>query len=103
MAKKTTSANPQQTFVVADLLVGTIYRDALSGYLVLVRVVEVTETPEIDGRYVKRVVQRKVGWMWNPVFGAHKEMELHDHQLISAGSETDLMPDTRYQRGQYGV
>lgn len=101
MAKKSTSANPQQTFVVADLKVGTIYRDALSGYLVLVREVDVQTTTEIEGRYLKAKVKRRVGWMWNPVWGKHQEVELHDHQLISAGTETDLMPDTRYVKGHY--
>lgn len=96
---KTSSANPQQTYLLTDLHIGNIYRDALSGYLVLVMEREVAV---YDERRNKSIVKRQVGWMWNPVYGKHQEMELHDHQLISAEADTALLPDTRNKNGYHG-
>ncbi|HRD54696.1 MAG TPA: hypothetical protein PKY96_18815, partial [Flavobacteriales bacterium] len=81
-----------------ELHAGFIYRDALSGYLVLVREAEVWERRAAAKVRVKRLV----GWFWNPVWGKHAEMELHDHQLISAEHPTDLKADTRYDNGYHG-
>ncbi len=91
--------NTQKTLPVSELHVGFVYRDALSGYLVLVLEKEVWQA-DAFGR--KARVKRLVGWYWNPVWGRHAEMELHDHQLIAAEHPTDLKPDTRYDKGYHG-
>lgn len=103
MSKATAGPNGQNTFTLNELKVGRIYRDALSGYLVLVREVEVREYDRYAAGERYRQVQRTVGWMWNPVLGRHQEVELHDHQLINAEADTALMPDTRYKPGLHGV
>lgn len=92
-------AHKQGTYLLGELELGAIYRDALSGYLVLVKKVSVTEYHDPGG---KKEVERTVGWYYNPTLGRHAEMELHDHQLISATRETSLMTDTRYQKGYHG-
>lgn len=63
-----------------------VYRDVLSGYLVLV-----TELlPE---------ARRARGVLWNPLYGAHQVITVRDRQLINAHAPTDLKPDTRYDDG----
>lgn len=83
MANKTGASGPQGTYLLSELQVGWVYRDALSGYLVLVMEKEVVRKHEVDGRYVNRPEKRTVGWYWNPVWGKHAEMELNDNQLMS--------------------
>lgn len=94
----------QKTYLVSELTPGAVYRDALSGYLVLVMEKTVTEwEPGPNHKGMKEVeVKRLVGWYYNPTLGQHKEMELHDGQLILATRETSLMPDTRYDKGHHG-
>lgn len=89
----------QDTYTVKQLRTGTVYRDALSGYLVLVLEKELWERRGASSVKVKRLV----GWFWNPVWGKHTEMELHDHQLIGAEQKTSLKPDTRYDQGYHGL
>lgn len=82
MAKKDGASSGQGTFLKDELKVGWIYRDALSGYLVLVMEKTVMEKGDKDPRVeVQRT--RTVGWYWNAVWGKHAEMELNDHQLMS--------------------
>lgn len=92
---------PQHTYRLDQLQPGTIYRCALSGYLVLVRQV-VHRGPTLGDPKQPSEVKRLVGWYWNPVWGKHTEMELHDHQLISSEYPTSLKPDTRGDAGYYG-
>lgn len=73
----------QRTLLVRNLRTGLVYRDVLSGYLVLVQE-RSSEGP--DHADVRRTVKtkRRVGYYWNPLYGAHATMELHDHQFINA-------------------
>jgi hypothetical protein len=76
------AAGGQGTFLVEQLKEGWIYRDALSGCLVLVMEKEVAEY-HVGRTPGKVMVKRMVGWYWNPVWGKHAEMELNDNQLMS--------------------
>lgn len=78
----------QGTYLLKDLREGVVYRDALSGYLVLVL-----------GQTGAGIV---VGLLWNPVKGEHQRVELHDHQLVDAGAPTALKADTRRDKGYHG-
>lgn len=75
----------QGTYAVKQLEAGVVYRDVLSGHLVLVRKVELERRPE----------PMAVGWMWNPVHGAHQVVSCYDHQLEAATSESKV-------RGRWG-
>lgn len=76
----------QGTYRLQDLREGVVYRDVLSGYLVL----------------VTRTGAGARGLLWNPVKGEHQRVELHDHQLVDAGAPTALKPDTRRDKGYHG-
>ena len=65
-----------RTYTVAKLKTGQVYRDRLSGYLVLVREVECWSNTAIP-----KLMKRRIGWYYNPVWGKHMEMELHDYQF----------------------
>lgn len=76
--------NRQQTYLVRELQTGIVYRDVLSGYLVLVRSIDLQRTEPIAS-----------GLMWNPLYGAHQPFTIHDNMLCSAEGKT-YKPDTRY-------
>jgi hypothetical protein len=80
------SAN-QGTYLLKDLREGVVYRDVLSGYLVLV---------------LGRAPFPKEGLLWNPVKGEHQRVSLHDHQLVDASAPTALKADTRRDKGYHG-
>jgi hypothetical protein len=88
-----TKPKGQLTYRTAELELGAIYRDALSGYLVLVR--EVAVKTYVPGGTLAEE-RRLVGWYYNPTLGRHQEMELHDHQLLNAETLTELKCDSRY-------
>lgn len=79
----------QATLQVQELRVGIVYRDLLSGYLVLVRTVELSEGVA-------------AGLMWNPIHGAHTPVVVYDNMLIRAEYLTALKPDTRNDDGYHG-
>ncbi len=76
----------QGTYRLQDLREGVVYRDVLSGYLVL----------------VTRTGAPARGLLWNPVKGEHQALDLHDHQLVEAGTPTALKADTRTDQGHHG-
>jgi hypothetical protein len=74
----------QGTYQLKHLTTGTVYRDVLSGYLVLLTELHLEATPP-QGR----------GLYWNPVYGAHQPVTVYNDQLASADSCT-LIADKRH-------
>lgn len=67
----------------SELDSGEFYRDVLSGFLVLVEET-MSEGPDpSDVRFTVRTTH-KVGRYWNPLYGSHQLMDLHDRQFIPA-------------------
>jgi hypothetical protein len=67
--------------LVAQLLPGHIYIDRLSGFHVLIQ--EERHTGPHTGN-PKEISTKttKYGWYWNPLYGTHQRMTLHDHQFL---------------------
>lgn len=65
------------TLRIQDLFPGIIYRDMLSGSLILVRDVHITSTPHSADC-----------WWYNPVTGVHEPVEVFDYQLSKIPAES---------------
>ena len=68
----------QGTIPVSELCVGMVYRDVLSGYLVLVRSLHPDQLSA-------------AGLMWNPIHGVHVAVDVVDHQLELAHVDSMLV------------
>jgi hypothetical protein len=58
-----------------------VYIDRLSGYLVLIQE-ERDSGPHTGNPKDVSTKTTKVGLYWNPIFGTHQRMALHDHQFL---------------------
>lgn len=76
MAKPKPERSNQQTHLLRHLKPGRVYRDTLSGYLVLVQ----ERSPG----------GKPMGLLWNPVLGNYQWVELYDNMLESAEAPSKL-------------
>lgn len=74
---------PKPGLRLAQLEVGRVYVDRLSFIRVLVLLHEATRPSLLDRRKEVRTTQL-YGWYYSSVWGVHKRMELHEHQLMLA-------------------
>lgn len=75
----------QRTLLVRNLRTGLVYRDVLSGFLVLVQE-RSSEGPDPADIRRKLKEKHRVGYYYNPLYGTHQTMPLYDHQFINANT-----------------